>query len=50
MKKMRVGSLIILVLFVASILASCAPAAPAATQAVTTPGKLKVFGAYATPI
>jgi basic membrane lipoprotein Med (substrate-binding protein (PBP1-ABC) superfamily) len=48
MNKVRAGYLIVLILFVAGILASCAPAAAPAPAAST--GKVKVFGAFATPI
>lgn len=49
MQKSKIVSMIVLVLFVASLLGACAPAAPAKTEAAPS-GKLKVFGAYATPI
>lgn len=49
MPKIRILSIIVLVLLLASLLGACAPAAaPAPTEAPS--GKLKVFGAYATPI
>ncbi len=50
MKFVRVVSFVMLVLFLAGILASCAPATPAATQAPAASTKTKVFGAFATPI
>jgi basic membrane protein A and related proteins len=52
MKKVRVSSLILLVVFAASLLASCAPAATptAAVVAPAGPKKMVVFGAFATPI
>ena len=49
MNKRNVLYLVILLVFLASIVASCAPAAPVTTTGGTG-GKLKVFGAYATPI
>ncbi len=50
MKTVRVVSFAMLVLFLAGILASCAPATPAPTQAPAAAAKIKVFGAFATPI
>lgn len=49
MQKSKIVSMIVVVLFIASLLGACAPAAPAKTETVSS-GKLKVFGAYATPI
>jgi basic membrane protein A len=49
MRKGRFLFIIVLVLFVASLLGACAPKS-AATQAASSTGKLKVFGAFATPI
>jgi basic membrane lipoprotein Med (substrate-binding protein (PBP1-ABC) superfamily) len=49
MQKNRVLTVVVLALFVAGILSACAPqAAPVAEEAAT--GKVKVFGAFATPI
>ncbi|MDD5369569.1 MAG: BMP family protein [Anaerolineaceae bacterium] len=53
MKKRNVLFLIVLVIFLASLVASCAPAATPTVAAPTTAassGKLKVYGAFATPI
>jgi basic membrane protein A and related proteins len=49
MQKNRVLLIIVLALFLASLLAACAPQATP-TAAPAGPAKLKVFGAYATPI
>jgi basic membrane protein A len=48
MRKSKIVAFAVLVLFVASLLGACA-AAPAQTETASS-GKLKVFGAYATPI
>ena len=50
MKKLGVLRLAVLVLFISSLLVSCAPQAAATPAASPASGKLKVFGAYATPI
>lgn len=50
MSKRKMVSLVVLLVFVGSLLASCTPAAtPTATTAASS-GKLKVYGAFATPI
>jgi len=49
MNKRNVLYLIVLLVFLASLVASCAPAATPTTTGETG-GKLKVFGAFATPI
>lgn len=50
MKKQTILSIIIAAVFVLSTLAACAPAAAPAPAAEEAAGKVKVFGAYATPI
>ncbi len=50
MKKRDVLHLIILVVLLTSALASCAPAATPAAETEAAASKLKVFGAFATPI
>lgn len=51
MKKGKILRLFVLVVLLASLLVSCAPPAPAAAPAEEgKSGKVKVFGAYATPI
>jgi basic membrane protein A and related proteins len=48
MSKYRFLSVVLVSLLIMSFIAACAPAAPAAQPAAS--GKLKVFGAFATPI
>jgi basic membrane lipoprotein Med (substrate-binding protein (PBP1-ABC) superfamily) len=57
MKSQKTVNLIVVILMLAALLASCAPAPTPVTVVVTAtpapvqaPAKLKVFGAYATPI
>lgn len=50
MKKQTILSIIIAAVFILSTLAACAPAATPAPAAPEAEAKIKVFGAYATPI
>lgn len=51
MKKRNIVRLIVSSILIATLLLGCAPqATPAASEGASTSGKVKVFGAYATPI
>jgi len=50
MSKNRALLIVVLALFLASILAACAPQATPTAEQPAASGKLKVFGAFATPI
>jgi basic membrane protein A len=50
MNKKHGLSIFVLLVFLASLLASCAPAATPAPSTEAAAGKIKVFGAFATPI
>lgn len=50
MNKHKTLAVIVLLVFAASLLVSCAPQATPTAEPAAATGKLKVFGAYATPI